>query len=144
MPIKPLLTGNGGALVPHEGVDPPVELPLVEELELELPDVVPTMPVELELELPDVVPTIPVELELLLDELEELEELDELEDELDELEELLEVLVLVELCPEFPWPADPPAYIATASSLGKLTPSIFPGTSSGSSTFERTNSFAPL
>src|SRR5581483_9659832 len=103
------LPGKGGAVVPQEGATDPVELPVLErphvelalELELELLDPVPTIPVVL---VP--VPTMPVELELLPevelellpeDEPEELDELEELEllDELELLEEL--VLVLVEL-----------------------------------------------
>ena len=169
-PIRPPAGGRGGAPTPQDGgvppeldelllPDPELELLLLDpELELlELP--LPAVPLLLEL--------LDPELELEDDELELLElELDdelelellelELEDELElellelELEDELELLeleeLLVELCPEFPWPLDPPSNIITAmaSCEGRVTPSTRPGISTGWVTSVSTNSLLPL
>ena len=153
IPIALPSGGSGGAVGPQAGCDPPplelelLELELPPVLELELPLVL-ELPLALELELP--LPAVPLlleledepevlELELPEPELEVLElepllELELLELELELLElELEELLLLVELCPEFPWPVDPPSNIVTAmaSCDGKLIPSTRPGTSRG-------------
>jgi hypothetical protein len=94
---------------------------------------VPARPLELVLELLE----LPAELEELVEALALLE----LEPTLLELE----LTPPVELCPETPWPLDPPN-IATAipNSEGKLIPSTRPGISMGSSIFASTNSLEPL
>ena len=131
---------GGGA--PVELLEDPEELPedeLLELLPVPIRPVVPeVLPVPIRPVVPEVlpVPTRPVELELLLEELllEELllEEL--LLDEVVPVVALAELVlvalvpfpfpVLVELCPEFPFPVDPPPYIpiASASCEGKSTP----------------------
>jgi hypothetical protein len=102
---------------------------------------VPARPLELVLELLVEPPLELLELPAELEELVEALALLELEPTLLELE----LTPPVELCPETPWPLDPPN-IATAipNSEGKLIPSTRPGISMGSSIFASTNSLEPL
>ena len=138
--VGPTPTGvpaSGGVPTPQTGGGAPVEL-LEDPEELPEDELLELLPVPIRPVVPEVlpVPTRPVELELLLEELllEELllEEL--LLDEVVPVVALAELVlvalvpfpfpVLVELCPEFPFPVDPPPYIpiASASCEGKSTP----------------------